>query len=272
MEEKKSFLSTLVILLSIIIVVLAGFIIYDKVLKKENNSSDKAPYHKIDETKGTYYVQMEDKYQLFYNKDVYEGKAFSEDGLEKLENEVMDMSYPVINIDTLSVKSINSKIKEIYDESIALNLDENDHNSCICIKKDNKVMCGSHGIESSYKVKETDRFITVIIEQQYYTQCASSNYKMNIFTIDKKDGHELSNKEIAKYFEYDEKKIYDDVVKYLKQELISDESFYDSTFKDGYALLIEDDLLKIKYFAIDGEDTIKYDDVLSYNNSVNVNS
>ena len=40
----------------------------------------------------------------------------------------------------------------------------------------------------------------------------------------------------------------------------------------GWESFPEDDLLKIKYFAIDGEDTIKYDDVLSYNNSVNVNS
>ena len=273
--EKEKNTKTLMILMIICVclsITTLGIVIYDRFIRKEpehavlkpitidnNNNS----YKKIDDSKGTYYINKGDIYQIYWNGGVYDGDGkFSENKLTNKNNDKLDTSYPIINIDTLSVKNVNEKIKKIFDKVWEISTN---HNGCMCIKKDGKIMCDEHVLSPSYEVKETDKFITVIINENYVTGCASGLNKITTFTIDKKTGKEMTNEDIAKYFGYTMDQIYNNLAKYLLNEYKNNinQKEIDDYLKESINLLIVNDLLEVKYDnMIDGDSINSYSDIL----------
>ena len=256
---KKGNNSKTLMILMIICVCLSlatlGIVIYDRFIRKEPEHAVLKPldnngisYKKIDDSKGTYYIQQGDTYQIYWNDGVFDnGGDFDESKLKAADFEKVDTNYPIINIDTPSVRNINDKIKEIYNKVWNLSTG---HEGCVCLKKDGKVMCDEHVLSPSYNIKETDKFITVIINENYVTGCASGLNNIITFTIDKKTGKEMTNDEIANYFGYTMDQIYNNLAKYLLNEhndIISQKEI-DEYLKDSISLLINNSLSpSIKY-------------------------
>ncbi len=271
--ENKSNNKTLMILMTICVclsITTLGIVIYDRFIRKEPETAvlkpintDNNSYQKIDNSKGTYYVQQGDSYQIYSNGGISDSEGkFSESKLKVANFEKIDTSYPIINIDTPSVRIINEKIKKIYDKIWEMSTG---HDGCVCLKKDGKIMCDEHILSPSYEVKETNNFITIILNENYVTECASGLNNITTFTIDKKTGKEMTNDEIAKYFGYTMDQIYNNLSKYLLNEYkdVISQKEIDEYLKDSISLLINNDLLEVKYDnMIDGDSITGYNEIM----------
>ena len=160
--EKEKNTKTLMILMIICVclsITTLGIVIYDRFIRKEPEHAVLKPitidnndnsYKKIDNSKGTYYVQQGDRYQIYSNGGIYDNEGkFSESKLKVDNFEKIDTSYPIINIDTPSVRIINEKIKKIYDKIWEMSTG---HDGCVCLKKDGKIMCDEHVLSPSFEV------------------------------------------------------------------------------------------------------------------------
>ena len=120
-EEKKSYFGLLVVFM-VISLLLAGFIVYDKVIKKEEiktiepkteNLEKTELLQKIDNSKNWVYMEKIAEYEIVNAKD---GK-----------NVHVTYEYPVINIDSADAKKFNDDSKkEVVDKNTEfLNHDPN---------------------------------------------------------------------------------------------------------------------------------------------------
>ena len=239
-EEKKSYFGLLVVFM-VISLLLAGFIIYDKVIKKEEiktiepkteNLEKTELLQKIDNSKNWVYMEKIAEYEIVNAKD---GK-----------NVNVTYEYPVINIDSVDAKKFNDDSKkEVVDKNTEfLNHDPNrvgcsepsDDPYSYIINNGQKKYVGYYDLDS-YKIIETDDYIVVMFEAGFTPTssifCDWVN-GVNVFAISKKDGKKISNKELVKLQGYD----YDSILKkiYEKYYLDNKEYYDNSCNNNSYCL------------------------------------
>lgn len=222
----------------------------NKISKEENDANFPVSYSKIDETKGTYYVIKGNTYDLYSN---FENKY------EKHDNEKISFDYPVININTNSVKKLNSDIKIMYDNLLNEIKNENDEYGCTCIKVENKYYCNEHIKEYSYGIYETTDFITININWTLHTDCAggySSNY---LYTVSKRTGEVLNDKDIIDSLGYNRDKINKELPTYIQSLYHEDISSELENITNYLSFFPYDRKLVIGYEIIDGTEYVLYD-------------
>ena len=239
-KKEKSYCGLLVVFM-VISLLLAGFIIYDKVIKKEEiktiepkteNLEKTELLQKIDNSKNWVYMEKIAEYEIVNAKD---GK-----------NVNVTYEYPVINIDSVDAKKFNDDSKkEVVDKNTEfLNHDPNrvgcsepsDDPYSYIINNGQKKYVGYYDLDS-YKIIETDDYIVVMFEDGF-TPTSSSFCDwvngVNVFAISKKDGKKISNKELVKLQGYD----YDSILKkiYEKYYLDNKEYYDNSCNNNSYCL------------------------------------
>ncbi len=133
-----------------------------------------------------------------------------EDNLVPRDIEI-SFAYPVIDIDSAEVKNINQKIANQYKEDYNTNLrsEFNKANDCVAIKSGNKYYGSSHIYYDTYKVFEKDNYLSIVVVKKAYTECAGGYNYYTGYVIDKTTKKVMSNAEIVKMFNANEKVIVD---------------------------------------------------------------
>ena len=253
-ENKKK--NVIIGVLVCVIVLLVAALVYFVFIKKDESQQPVKPqdnsqvsYSKIDETKGSYYVVEGRTYNIYSSS--YESNK------KTLEEGKIVLSYPVININTNSVLSINAKIKETFN-SIENGFTNKQDDGCSCVKYNDAYHCDEHIEDPSFKFYEDDKFITVVIRNNILSYCASGYSEDTIYTISKEDGKELTNNDIINYFGYSRDTINRELPKYIQSLFETDVSDELEGILDRLVFAINNGKLIIGYDVIDSTQYCSY--------------
>ena len=251
MEKEKKYKTIIGILVTIVIILIIAFM-YVLLInkngqgenKEENKEEIKDTYSKIDENKGLYYEIKGNKYDLyaqFNNK-------------KTLSNVTLNLTYPVININTEDGKRINSYLKNQYFDLLD-DVKKFNENGCVCAQIDNNYYCGDHMPLPSYDVINDDEVLTMIFTKRYYTECAGGSSVDTMYKISKKTGKEVTDEDILNLFNYNQQDIKAKLTSFLNEKFD-----YDFTTEiNGASYTIKDGKLIIGVGLIDSHDYIIYD-------------
>lgn len=248
-EKKKRILQNVgIVALSIVIIGLLALCIYMFFIKKDDNNLT-INYSKIDATKGTYYVVKGNTYDLY---------SHFENKYEKHDEEI-SFDYPVININTESVKKLNSDIKTMYDN--LLKEIKASQDGCTCVKIDDKYYSGDgdHIPEYSYSIYETKDFITLKINMTLHSNCASGYSSDYLYTVSKRTGEVLNDKDIIDSLGYNRDKINKELPTYIQSLYHEDISSELENITNYLSFFPYDGKLVIGYEIIDGTEYVLYD-------------
>ena len=224
----KNFLISVTVILLAIVLVLLGM----SIEKSRNNDK------KSDDTNKQKEVDKKDNNKIENNQSVV-----SYDSLEKLgtiddnernsyfmnieyvsKNGEVIFSYPVINIDSEDVKTVNQKIKDSVLENEKEWLKKKTDTPWSDEEKFITLNDGSGYIDlyfygySYFRVVETEDYVSIIESSQDIGHKEDNSIKA-VYVIDKNTGKELSKEEIAKTFKYDSySKLSDTILKDLGYE------------------------------------------------------
>ena len=172
-----------------------------------------------------YHIEDGEKFTIY-------GKTPGEDNDFVNRNMEISFAYPVIDIDNDKVKVINKEIYNQYKNDYETNVSLNDSTGCVAIKKDSKYRAGTHIFYDTYKTFETTDYLSIVIISKAYTECAGGDIGYKGYVINKKTKDIMSNSELVKMFNADEKKIIDkynenaDSIGYSKAKTIEDVNMF----------------------------------------------
>ena len=233
----------------LLIIAIIGIGVYITLRNKEDNNIDNnetnIKYEKIDENKDFIYVHEGNTYEVNFN----EAKQVSFD-------------YPIININTESVKKLNNNIKEQFS-----NLEEEYKRIGIsdgstCIKIDGINHCAEYIESLNYVTTETSDYYQVLIYNFYNAMYASGDSDLKGYIISIKTGEVMNNKEIIELFGYDTNKLLQEYNKYKQEEYkANDEVFENINDINKLSLIIHNDILIIIDYPLmgDGYNTLSFD-------------
>lgn len=224
MEEKNKS-SIGIIIITVIVTLLVLAIAYLLFVRNNDNLSKGKQDSDTNNTQSNsgklYHIEDGEKFNIY-------GKTPGEDDDFVNRNMEISFAYPVIDIDSTEIKAINKEIYNQYKNDYELITSLDDFTGCVAIKKDNKYHPGTHIFYDTYKIFETDTYLSVVIISKTYTECAGGDTSYKGYVINKKTKDIMSNSELVKTFNADEKKIIDkynenaDVFGYSKAKTIED--------------------------------------------------
>lgn len=241
-ENKKKILQNIeIIVLSITIVILLVLCIYMIFIKKDDSDVDNnnisVNYSKIDETKEWIYVSEGNIYETNFG-----------------ETKQISLDYPIINIDTQSVKKLNNLIKSQYENIESRYKELNNEDGCTCIKVNGSNRCSDHIETLQYVTETTPNYMQVLLYSFNNSECASGGSNLKSYIISTKTGEVLNNEEIIEYFEYDINKLLQKYNEFKKQEYSNiDEIFDNISDISKLSLLIHNDKLIIVDYGYIGD-------------------
>jgi len=178
MENKNTGTKVVNIILIILVLGLSGYLVYDKLISKDNNknetnnsSENETVTLKLDESMEYVY---DAKYDANVTKDSY--------SIGEKTYYVKDIVVPYININSEYARKSNEEIKKVFDNAIAKYSEGVENNSSYvdeCVYKKN-ISNDFASVVLTYSVGRTD-----IPVQSYYT-----------YNIDLKNGNKLSYKQV----------------------------------------------------------------------------
>lgn len=237
----------LAIIIFIIITGIVISIIVQNNKRKNDNDDNKdnisIKYQKIDDTKDFIYIHEGNVYEVNFN----EGKQVSFD-------------YPVININTLSVKKLNDSIKEQFD-----NLEKDykrigTDDDCTCIKIDGIFRCTDVINSLHYITVQEQDYYQILLYSFINTNCASGGSELTSYIISSLTGEVLSNKEIIEYFGYDSNKLLQKYNEYRQNEYPHHLDVLIENIDDLSLMIHNSKLIVINNHHIgDGYDTLIFD-------------
>ena len=252
MEGKKNLLITLMTIFIISTILLGGFIIYDKVLKKDtvpvDNSSETNNEQK--ENDKLYHIEDGEKFVIY-------GKTPGLDDQLINRGKEISFAYPVIDINSDEMKKVNNEISKKYQDAYKSDLSSKaDGNSCVAVKKNGQYYGGDHILYNTYRIFENTNYLSIVIIDNAYTECAGGDTGYDGYVINKETKKLMTNKEILKLFgaENNEKVFID---KYNEVANIFDYSKINS-IEDANILIYDNKLM----ISIDGNG----ESLLQYNN------
>ena len=163
---------------------------------------------KVDEQdeKKLYSIVPGEKYELYSHLHLYGRPEYQN------ENDIIDFSYPQINIDSDEIRKVNESIRKSYEE-IKKYLPKEEGNGCICIKSGDRYLCnGEHLKSEEYGFYETEKYLTIELISRSRTYCAGGGFEYTIYTLDKEAKRILSIDEILNAFKFN-KNTYEQAVK-----------------------------------------------------------
>ena len=256
-EEPKKGNNWLVIILLILVILLASYILYDKVIKKEEvKEPEKQVIDKNDESEKNDELEKIDKSRgWYYFEDVASYEVTNEKTKEKIN---VVYKYPVININSDDAKRINEKTKKevLEKNNTFINSEhgktfgcsettESDFHAYINYNNAKKLI-GYYDIDE-FKIKETEKEILMIyqadMESTGVILCGAGGRKYinAVYVISKETGKELTQKEIVESYGYD---------KLLKAIYLNDSSETDVSMEElkEFESQNEDFVKLIKFF------------------------
>lgn len=242
--NKKKIIISFVVLLIVIIIGTSILGLYKKDNKLDNNNSN-TKYEKIDENKDFIYIHKGNTYEVNFNK-----------------SKQVSLDYPIININTKSVKKLNNNIQKQFNEledkykKIGINDD------CTCIKIDGINHCDEHIESLHYVTVQTLDYYQVLLYSFFNTNCASGDRDLKGYVISTKTGEVMNNKEIIEFFGYDTNKLLQEYNKYKQEEYKeNDEIFKNINDINKLSLIIHNDILIIIDYPLmgDGYNTLSFD-------------
>lgn len=250
-NTKKLVKGISIVIISILIITIIVLGIYVLFIEKDNDNIDNnkdnssVNYSKIDETKDWIYVHKGNTYETNFG-----------------ESKQISLDYPIININTKSVKELNNLIKSRYEsiENGYKNMKIDD--DCTCIKINGSNRCSEHVGTLQYTTEETSDYIQLLLYEFSNTNCSGGDSDLKSYIISTKTGKVLNNKEIIDYFKYDDKKLLHKYNEYMQQEYKKyDEEFYNEDDINNLSLLIHYDKLIILTYpaAANGFTTLSFD-------------
>lgn len=245
MKENRRLLVILTTVFICATILLGGYVIYDKVLKKDVIQTNDG--HK--ENGKLYHVEDGEKFMI-YGKNLLENDQLINRNIE------ISFAYPVIDINTDEIKKVNSEIYEKYQSSYRSNLNNKvTSSSCVAIRKNDQFYGGSHILYNTYRVYETSNYLSIVIIDEKYTECASGNIGYVGYVINKDTKKLMTNKEILRLFNaVNNEKVFID--EYNKAANIFEYSKI-TNIEDANVLIYDNKLmLSIKG---NGESLLKYD-------------
>lgn len=250
-NDKKINNKTIVIIGVIILLIIAiiGIGVVELTNKEDNNidnNETNIKYEKLDENKDFIYVHEGNIYEVNFN-----------------QSKQVSFDYPVININTESVKKLNNNIQKQFSEledkykKIGINDD------CTCIKIDGINHCDEHIESLHYVTIETLNYYQVLLYSFFNTNCASGDKDLKGYIISTKTGEVMSNKEIIELFEYDTSKLIQEYNKYKQEEYNeNDEIFKNINDINKLSLMIHNGILIIIDYPLMGDggyNTLSFD-------------
>ena len=227
MEEKKNTgLIVLVVILSLLIVGLGGYVIYDKVVSKNNN----VPKDDVIEKDNTVDIKTNKDLDYVYDATYSYDNKYTEFKRNSSDDKVVEITYfgipvsfregnqylsdlkvPYININSDYAKASNEKIKELYIEQ-AKQFDK-----CAIEAKENSISCSQI---LTYKTYTYDNILSVVVISANQT---TSKWILdyNIYNIDLTSGNEIKYFDMTKKLGYDQNTLLDNEEKLLKNKMDS---------------------------------------------------
>ena len=208
MEKKIDVKTLFIIILIILVVALGGFVIYDKVLKKDNNlpveskQNDNQPI----ENKKLYHIEDGEEF-ILYESEKYDDFVST--------NKKVSFDYPVIDISQDEIEIINKEIASMYKRAYSVNINnnlscKNEEGGCLALKKDNKYYESQSYHFLQYKIYESERLLSIIILGQSGDYKAGGNFSYSGWVIDKNTQKVMTSTELTKLFNIDAKTILDE--------------------------------------------------------------
>lgn len=213
----------LIVILVLLVVGLGGYVIYDKVLEKDNNETKNEV--KKDNNKG---IKIDSDKEYVYDADYNADSKYN------------DLKVPYININTKDAKEANKKIKELYNSYI------NEFDKCL-------EQAPSCQIEVGYEdYDDNDNVISVVIEYEKLSNNVPDKTYL-FYNFDKKTGNLMSNEDLLKNMNLTMPEVKTKVVNDIKNyNTIDKDKFENSTYTEAN---INDG---VKYFEQTPEDKMLF--------------
>ena len=232
--NKKKITISFVVLLIVIIISISIFALCKNDDKLDNNNSN-TKYEKIDENKDFIYIHKGNTYEVNFNK-----------------SKQVSLDYPIININTESVKKLNNNIQKQFNEleDKYKKIGINDH-------------CDEHIESLHYVTVQTLNYYQVLLYSFFNTNCASGDRDLKGYVISTKTGEVMSNKEIIELFEFDTNKLLREYNKYKQEEYKENDEIYENIKNiNQLSLMIHNDILIIIDYPLMGDgsyNTLSFD-------------
>ena len=98
------------------------------------------------------------------------------------------------------MKNVNKKIYDKYQEDYNTNLRTVSDEGCVAVKKNDNIYGFHHVFYDEYKIFETDSYLSIVIVDSAYTECAGGYSHYNGYVINKESKKVMTNAEIIKMF------------------------------------------------------------------------
>ena len=243
--NKKKIITSFVVLLIVIIIGASIFMLCKNDNNKLDNNNSNTKYEKIDENKDFIYVHKGNTYEVNFN-----------------ESKQVSFDYPIININTESVKKLNNNIKEQFNDLEEEYKRIGISDGSTCIKIDGINHCAEHIESLHYVTIQTLDYYQVLLYSFYNAMYASGDSDLKGYIISTKTGEVMNNKEIIELFGYDTNKLLQEYNKYKQEEYKEgDEIFKNIKDIDKLSLIIHNDILIIIDYPLmgDGYNTLSFD-------------
>lgn len=197
MEKKNTGLIVFVIILLIAVLGLSGFIVYDKVVKKDSNTvrnSDKLKLEKIDSTKDIIYTKQQFKI-LNYTNDITESKI------------------PQINIKSELIDEINKEILSVIKEKMKTSSFDSQYLYEEPTEENSSNYQNIYHVDYDYFLK--DNILSLMVKYQHLGPAPMEPQYM-IYNIDLEDNIRLLNSDLVKRLGYTVPQTRDEIISQIK--------------------------------------------------------
>lgn len=261
-QNNKSKIIIVVIILSIIAIIGTSiFGLYKRDNNKLDNNNINTKYEKIDENKDFIYIHKGNTYEVNFN-----------------ESKQVSFDYPIININTESVKKLNNNIQKQFNDLEEEYKKIGISDGSTCIKIDGINHCAEHIESLHYVTIQTLDYYQVLLYSFYNAMYASGDSDLKGYIISIKTGEVMNNKEIIELFGYDANKLLQEYNKYKQEEYkANDEVFENINDINKLSLIIHNDILIIIDYPLmgDGYNTLSFDGekvqiYIDYDDPINV--
>ena len=219
-EENKKSNMGIIVFLVILVLGLAGYICYDKFLKKEPTTIEEKQSNDLYEIKS---LKSYELYEAFYDDE--KGYLTDDDKITK-DNANVNIEYITVNYETDSVKKFNQDRKKEADELLDFYdnvFKESDSKfGCTCVKENGKYGCTTHLSSLDYKVNESSDYLLIEKKDSGYTHCAGGWATSTYYTISKDTKEVLDNEDILDIFNYNQ----EDIDKMIESAVKSKYAYY----------------------------------------------
>jgi len=218
-----------IIILLILAIIITGIVvtIQNNLSNNTTNNETSVKYQKIDDKKDFIYIKKGNVYEVNFN-----------------ESNRVSFDYPIININTNSVKEVNDTIKKQFNNLEKDYRNINNSDNCTCINMDGKDRCDKYINSLHYVTIEDSDYYEILLYSFRNSNCTIGNSDLKGYVISSKTGEVLSNKEIIEYFEYDTDKLLQKYNEYKQNEYLGvGEKFNNITDINDLSILIYNDKL-----------------------------